>query len=334
MDTSTATDYVYAKSQGMLSKSFVGPRKTELFSVKTLSDLWRVLFTTPAPLIPENLLANAIEKESEKKFIHDYSKLLSSFSKPDKIAVHILRYYDYQNIKELNSCLLKGVAKMPPIADIGEYSMLHYSEWPNIKKITQGSDIEWLDKPITREIQTEVDSKLDVQYTLGLWHAANELPLNKKDLVVNLIKNHIIFQNITWAIRLKKYYQLKIDEITEKLVFNNVEHSHADILAGPALCILDKPFDSWDAWKDWQYVKLLNPNNEGAIWNLDPAFLQKSMNAYLHNAVYKSFRKSSSSAHLLVAWYKIKKFELDLIRTYVEGLRLNVDADELKRFML
>ncbi len=334
MDKSTATDYVYAKSQGMLSKSFVGPRRESLFSVKTLPDLWRTLFGTPAPLIPENLLAYSIEKEAEKKFIQDYLKLLENFSKPDKIAVHVLRYYDYQNVKELNSCIFKGITKMPAIANIGEYSMLHYSEWPNIKKITQDSDIDWLDKPITCDMQKDVDSRLDLQYTTGLWKAANELPANQRELVVTMIKDHIVFQNILWAIRLKKYYALKKEEIIDKLVYDKEDHSGSDILADPALSILDKPFDSWDAWKNWQYVAFLNPNNEGMVWNLDPAFLQKSMNMSLNNAVYKSFKKSSSSAHLLVSWYKIKKFELDLIRTYVEGLRLNVDVEELKRFML
>ena len=223
---------------------------------------------------------------------------------------------------------------MPKIADIGEYSMLNYSEWPNIKKITQDSDIAWLDKPITRETQKDIDARLDLQYTLGLWRAANELPSKQNSLVVKIIKDHIVFQNILWAIRLKKYYNLKNEEISEKLVFDNEEHGKTDILASSALSILDKPLDSWDAWKDWQYVKLINPNNEGAVWHLDPSVLQKSINMYLNNAVYKSFRKSTSSAHLLIAWYKIKKFELDSIRTYVEGLRLNVDTEDLKRFML
>lgn len=334
MDKSTATDYVYAKSQGMLSKSFVGPRKEALFNVKTLSDLWRTLFETSAPLIPENLLARAIEEEAEKKFIADYTRLLKNFSNPDKIAVHVLRYYDYHNIKEINSAIIKGETKLPNIVDIGEYSKLNYSEWPNIKKITQNSDINWLDTPVTRSTQKDVDSRLDIQYTTELWKAANDLP-NQDGLTIKIIvKENIVLQNILWAIRLKKYYGFTYDQISERLVFDNPEHSRSDCLAGPALDIIENPLDSWDAWKDWKYVSFLNPNDEGSVWTVDPSYIQKSINRYTKNAVYKSFRKSTSSAHTLVAWYEIKKFELDLIRTYVEGLRLNVDAEELKQFML
>ncbi len=334
MDKSTATDYVFAKSQGMLSKSFVGPRKEALFSIKTLSDLWRTLFGTSAPLIPERLLAHAIEEEAEKKFIEDYTKLLKNFSKPDKIAVHVLRYYDYQNIKELNTAIIRGETKMPLIADIGEYSMLNYSEWPNIKKITQNSEIDWLDKPVTLETQKDVDSRLDIQYTTELWKSVNDLSNQGSSCSKTVIKENIVLQNILWAIRLKKYYGFTREQIVEKLVFDNPEHANSDCLAGPALEVVEKPFDSWDAWKDWKYVQLLNKNDEGSIWSVDPTYLQIAINRYTNNAVYKSFRKSTCSAHTLVAWYKIKKFELDLIRTYVEGLRLNCDAEELKQFML
>ncbi len=333
MDRSSATDYVYAKSQGMLSKSFVGPRKINLFTAKTLSDLWRLLFDTASPLLPESMLAKAIEEEAEKKFINDYITLLSSYDEPDTIAVHLLRFYDYQNIKEINSAILRGVKTLPKIADIGMYSQLEYDNWPTISKITKNSDFSWLETVPTRETQKDVDSRLDIQYTKTLWNSISLLPPQERPAVKKLIKEHIILQNILWAIRLKIYYGFTYDSIVEQLVFADDSHPKSDILAGPALIVMDKQTDSWDNWQDWKYVDLLNPNDEGSVWKIDPTWLQNSINVHLNKMAYKAFRKHFTSAHILVSWFKIKEYELNCIRTCVEGLRLNVDTEQLKHFM-
>ncbi len=333
MDKSSATDYVYAKSQGMLAKSFVGPRKINLFTAKTLSDLWRLLFDTAVPLIPENMLAKAIEEEAEKAFIDDYITLLSSYDEPDSIAVHLLRFYDYQNIKEINSAILKGHANLPKLADIGMYSQLDYAAWPKVNAITKHSDFSWLDTVPTRETQKDVDSRLDIQYTKILWSSVKKIPANSRLSVEKLIKEHIILQNILWAIRLKTYYGFTYDQIVEQLVFNDDSHPHSDILAGPALTAMDKNADTWDDWADWKYVDLLNPNDEGSVWHIDPTWLQNAINVYLNKMAYKAFRRGASSAHILTTWFKIKEYELNCIRTCVEGLRLNVDTEQLKHFI-
>ncbi len=333
MDKSSATEYVFAKSQGMLAKSFVGPRKINLFSAKTLSDLWRLLFETSAPLVPESMLAKLIEEEAEKVFINDYIKLLSSFDTPDLIAVHLLRYYDFQNIKEINSAILRGHTSIPKIADIGNYSQLNYSQWPKVNLITKNSDIAWLNTVPTVETQKDVDSRLDIQYTKELWRCVQNLSGSEKKSVEKLIKEHIVLQNVLWAIRLKTYYGYTYDNIMQQLVFADDAHPHNDILAGPAINVMDRQFDSWDSWSDWKYVELLNPNDEGSVWKIDPTWLQNSINVHLNKMAYKSFTKNYSSAHILVAWYKIKEYELNCIRTCVEGLRLNVDTEQLKQFM-
>ncbi len=333
MDKSSATDYVYAKSQGMLAKSFVGPRKINLFTAKSLSDLWRLIFDSSSPLIPENMLAKAIEEEAEKAFIADYITLLDSFDEPDDIAVHLLRFYDYQNIKEINSAVLRGKNALPQIADIGKYSQLHYSQWPSIHNITKNSDIAWLDTVPTRETQKDVDSRLDIQYTKELWNSVKRIPVPQRPPVEKLIKEHIILQNILWAIRLKTYYNFSDTQIIPQLVFADDTQPHTDVLAGPALNILNKQADSWDNWSDWKYVELLNPNDEGSVWRIDPTWLQNAINVHLNKMAYKSFRKDISSAHVLTTWFKIKEYELNCIRTCVEGLRLNVDTEQLKHFM-
>ncbi len=332
MDKSSATDYIYAKSQGMLAKSFVGPRKIRLFSAKSLSELWRMLFDTASPLVPENLLAKTIEQEAEKAFIYDYMKLLSAFNDPDPVAVQLLRFYDYQNIKEVNAALMRGFTEIPKIVDIGRYSILHYKGWPKVDLITKNTSISWLESPPTRETILEIDTRLDIQYTTELWKACKVVTGPDKESVEYIIKEYIVLQNILWALRLKIYYNFNEKQMLEHLVFDGNKPNHSDILAGPAIEAFNKQTDSWEDWDSWKYVDFINPNEEGTVWNLDPTWLQNSINLHLNKVVYSSFGMHFSSAHILVTWFKLKEYELNCIRTCVEGLRLNVETEEAKQF--
>lgn len=332
MDKSSASAYVYAKASGMLAKSFVGPRIIQLFDAHNLSDLWSMIFHTEVPLVPENMLAKLIEEKAEEVFILDFIKLLDAYDKPDVVAVQLLRLYDYSNIKELGAALLKGQLNMPMIANIGKYSMLKYAMWPKIQSITKDSTINWYNTVPAREEQKDVDARLDIQYSKELWVAVKKIPGSEREAVKKLIKTYIVFQNIIWAIRLMSYYGMKHDDIIQQLVFENDNVAGDDVLAGPALHILDKPLDSWDDWSSWQYVDFLNPNEDGGIWQIDPRWIQNAVNLHLNKMAYREFGQHFSSSHVLVAWYKIKEYELNCIRTAVEGLRLNVEASHLKHF--
>src|SRR5574344_1151179 len=77
MDKSAADAFVYAKASGMLARSFTGERAVKLFNVHSLKELWTLLFNKEVPVIPEKLLAKALESEAQKDFISQYYKLLN-----------------------------------------------------------------------------------------------------------------------------------------------------------------------------------------------------------------------------------------------------------------
>ena len=57
MDKKSADEFIFAELSGKLRKSFTGERTKLLFEPKSLSELWTLLFNTPAPVIPEIMLA-------------------------------------------------------------------------------------------------------------------------------------------------------------------------------------------------------------------------------------------------------------------------------------
>ena len=89
MDRSAASAYVYAKASGMLAKSFVGSRAEKLFSVKSLRELYGLLFDDEVPAIPEPMLAKVIETKAQKYFVAQYTGLLENYSEPDEVLIRL-----------------------------------------------------------------------------------------------------------------------------------------------------------------------------------------------------------------------------------------------------
>ena len=163
MDKSGAASYVYAKACGMLGKAYVGKNAVKLFNAKSLSDLWALIFTEPVPVVPEMLLANQIEYEAVKRFVSQYSHLLENYTSPDSFPVELLRRYEIENLKVFAASLSMGETKAPRIVDIGNYSVLDYSGWPDLSKITKDSPFEWYNAVPRIAERQKLDYALDLQ---------------------------------------------------------------------------------------------------------------------------------------------------------------------------
>lgn len=329
MDSAAASAYVYAKASGMLAKSFIGDTASKLFSVKSLKELYGLLFSNEAPSVPESILAKEIEAQAERQFISDYITLLKSYSNPKKVLITLLRFYDYDNLKEVGAALSIGEQKLPEIADIKEYSLMNFKAWPNIAKITAKSPVSWYNSVNDISEQYKIDERIDAQYISEIWDAIQELSGTDREEIEKILSTEISFRNITWAIRLKLYYKLSKEEILEQLAFADKSLGKRDSFARQAIKILDKDIENWDDWKDWKYSAMLNPHEDGVIWQIDPTWVGKSLRQELNKMYMKAFHKNPMSVMSLVSWFKIKQFELDCIRTVAEGLRLDVESNEL-----
>lgn len=332
MDRSGASAFVYAKASGMLAKSFIGQRTAKLFEARKLSDLWALLFDEDVPLVPEFMLARQIEEKAEKDFISDFSRLLSCYKKPDAVLIKLLSLYDYTNLKLLSASLYKNAKEIPVITDIGVYSELNYSAWPDLQKITMDSSMSWYNDVPEISQQKDWDHKLDVQYVRQLWNAVQKLPRNERRPVEKLIKEDLVLQNIIWALRLRVYYSMDDQEIKSYLAGISDNPEVSDLLAGPAINILDKAVDSYSDWENWEFKRLLNHHEPDSVWVLDPRWVQQSANIVIAKNALKAFHKYPFTAMVLVTWFKLKQNEVNNIRTAAEALRLNINENEVKEF--
>ncbi|MBQ7159235.1 MAG: V-type ATPase subunit [Treponema sp.] len=321
----------------MLAKSFVGSRAEKLFSVKSLRELYGLLFDDEVPAVPESMLAKIIETKAQDKFVSQYTSLLENYSKPDEVLITLLRSYDYENLKEIGAALCYKESAMPDLVDIGSYSRIGYKYWPDLSAMTANSSVSWYNKPPKSSEQQEIDQRLDRQYIAQLWESAKAVPMTERDLVLDFVRREVVYQNIMWALRLKVFFKYDADIIAGMLFYENDTSVSGDNRAGAkndlfardALAILDKDTDSWDAWSGWKYADFLNPHEDGVVWEIDPCWVENLMRRDLNQHALRAFHKNPDTAMVLFSWFKIKQNELGYIRSVAEGLRMNVDADEV-----
>lgn len=324
MERSGANAFVYGRLCGMLGKSFVGGRESALFDAATLADLWTAVFGTEVPLIPQMMLAQKIEVEAERRFIAQYTRLFEMYDRPAPLLFELLRFYDVENLKEMGAALCSHETDMPRIVELGSYSTLNYDKWPNIAAVTASSPFSWYDKSPTEHEQQYVHVRLDNQYVGMMWEAAHKMPQNIRKAAVNFVRDEAVMNNIAWALRLKVYYNMEKDEV-QKHLSSAKKVSETDEIAGPAMQMLEWPADSWDVWSKWKYAFLLNPHDTDD-WSVDPLWVERESKARQQKAAERLFRAYPLTEMPLVAWFRIKQHECDMIRMAAEGIRLGIRA--------
>lgn len=328
MDKSAAHSYIYAKASGLLGKSFVAERASLLFNVKSLSELWTLIFNTQPPMLPEVLLARQIETDAFKRLISQYVYFLNQFEKPSEILKLPLRIFDSENLKAVGAALCMGEKECPPLEDIGEFSQFNFKAWPDIAKITEGTSFSWYNTVQQISEQQKNEYKIDIQSVKNFWKAIHTLNGEDFEIIKRLFCTEYILKNLVWALRLKINYQMSKEKIIENLIYVTEGPTKDDPIAGPVFAILDKDLDAWEQWQDWRYANLLNPHTPGEIWSVDPRYIEENGRIKFTRMALLAFHQKPMSVSSLIGWFKVKSFELSCIRTAVESLRLGISRQD------
>ena len=331
MDKTGAEAFVYAKAAGLLRKSFINEKASQLFKVNKVDDLWTLLFSSQPPALPEVLLAQEIEKEAQKRFLAQYTNLLNQYDKPEPILAAQLSFYEAENLKEICAALCNGEQECPPLIPLNANvcsSGLDFSAWPDIKKITQNTEYSWLDSVPDRHAQQEIDFKIDLQCVQNLWKAIEKTDSSCRQVLFDFYTEEYIMKNIVWVLRLKRYYKMDGEQIRQHLIYITQAADKNDPIAAPALQIIDKDMEDYNQWKNWKYDELLNPHESGEVWQLEPGWIERKSLVRMNKFAQRLFHLYGMTSAALIGWFYMKDFELRCIRTAVESLRLNISQAE------
>lgn len=333
MDRSGAYAYVYAKACGIVSKSFVGKKSGRLFSVKTLGELWTLLFEEELPMVPEGLLAYEIERKARGEFISSFISLLSAFDKPEPVCLALLDYFNFENYKILVHALDEKQKDVPFFNNLGDYSTLNLAKWPSFTEMVRGTFFAGFGLSLPEKPDASWENMLDKLFYRNLWDSVNKIPSGQRDFAIHIIKNQIEIENISWALRLRVYFDMKREDIIPMLVFEDAENpSSKDVLGGTAVEALELPLDNIEAWKSWKFFKFLNPWSDSSLWSVDPRYFEQAGFTWLGQQSLKNFHRNPFSVNTLLCFFKIKQSEVSLIRTAAEGIRLQVSEKEMADF--
>ena len=328
MDKATALAFSYPKAAGLLSKSFVKNRAHLLFQAESLADLWSLIFKEPAPLVPETILARQIEEKAFDIFLSQYVFFLNQYDEAPLILTDKIKRFEADNLKEIIDALCAGKKDCPHLLDLKDFSKINVSAWPDLAKMTAGTDYEWLKSVPDLSEQQKIEFKIDLQLLRENWNAIEHCHGDDRTAHEQLFLDEFIIRNIIWALRLELYYEMPREQIIENLFYVTEKADKNDPVAGPAIKVLGFDVNNYSDWEHWKYAQYLNPHESGELWRVDPVWIERKYAG--HQAVLADhiFHQYTMEDAALAAWFKIKSYELTCIRTAVEGLRLNISSEE------
>ena len=328
MDKNTAVSFSYAKAAGLLSKAFVKDRTRLLFENESLADLWTLLFKEPAPLVPETILAHQIEERAFSDFLSQYLFFLNQYDKPPLILTDKLKRYEVENLKEIVGALCSGEKELPHLLDLKDFSKINLKAWPDLAKMTEGTDYQWLKKLPQADEQQKIEFELDLRLLRENWKAINNCHGDDKQGHIQLFLDEFVIKNIIWALRLKLFYEMPQEQIVENLFYVTDSPDKNDPVAAPALKVLNFDVQRHSDWEKWEFAKYLNPYEPGAVWCVDPVWIERRYIEHQAVTAMQIFHRYPMEDVALAAWFKVKSYELTCIRTAVESLRLNINSRE------
>ncbi len=328
MDRSSAASYVYAKAAGILTRAYVGENAIKLFNAESIPRLWEMVFETPVPMIPESMLATKLEKDAANLFISEYIKLLEVYDRPSKFLVQLMDRYEVENVKAITAALSYGETSHPHCVKLGRFAKIHIENWPDIQKMTEGSDFAWVDSvPVGAERQ-RMDYRLDLQEFRELWRSMNSVRDESRTALKRYFTREMAITNLLWALRLKVYYKYSDQKVIENLYYVGKEPSAEDPLCVYAYDIFERKLDLYADWKDWKFAEYLNPFEEGVVWSVNPMWLEQRFRSLALGLEKRLFHQYPMTDLSLAMFFRLKQQELNCIRAATEALRLGSDKTE------
>ncbi|MDR1971674.1 MAG: V-type ATPase subunit [Treponema sp.] len=356
--------YVYAKACGIVGKSLLGRRMPALARVDRLAALDRLIFPQGSRELPERELLPDLERRITGRAVSQILSIVSSFSRPPELLLRLLRTWEYADLKASLNALVSGEPSFPRWTNLGAFGTVRFTAYPDLEAMVKGTEFEFL---LDRELNLErggdaikAQTELDKQFYASLWRALKKLPKKDRTVSERILGEEISLRNCIWALRLRTYYGMTVDEVSERLMdiypfragkpkvpgkapgygkgsgHGKVRRTAGrrapaadDSLAADARISLGFALDSRPAWTGWRREQFLNPELPGRPWTADPRYFQNSVGEYLYKLALHSFRRRPFSIDTAFCFIRLKQYEEDLLTSVAEGLGLGMSSQDV-----
>lgn len=320
--------YVYAKACGIIGKSFIGKRIPRLYGLSRTADLERLLFPRSPSELPERELTTDLERRIGERGASQILRLLAAFDPVPSLLACLVRSYEYADVKGLLSAVAAGDALPPPSTPLGSFATVRFDRYPDLQAMLGGTEFEWLLEALSggKDDPVALQTELDKRYYRALWASLEATPAADKVLIHPVLAEEISLKNLAWALRLKLYYGKSDEDIGGRLV--DVAYKGRSLAADALDCLRRNP-DQRSDWRGFKYESLLNPEQGGEYWRVDPRHVQNAAALRLYSLARKNFRRNPFSLDAAAFFIKLKQFEEDLLTSVAEGLALGMPVRDV-----
>jgi vacuolar-type H+-ATPase subunit C/Vma6 len=322
--------YAYAKACGIIGKSFLGKRISSLTGLSSLNELDKMIFPDHHSDLPGRELLVDLERRIIARTVRQILVIAGSYADPPELIVHMLRAYEYNDLKTCIQYIAAGKKNLPVLCDIGRFRTVRFDAFPDIGAMLKNTEIKPLLSESLRSIRagstdiTSIETKLDNIYYSGLVKSLSQFNAEDRLITQRILADEISLRNCGWAFRLRVYYQKRTDDTVKYLMDIKLDEESGSLLK-EAVESFGFPLDSRDPWKGWKWEKLLNEDTK-TNWTVDPRYFQNAASQYLYTLARRGFRSSPLSASAIFCFIKLKQFEENILTSIAEGLALGIDS--------
>ncbi len=317
--------YLYARVCGAFSKMQLGETARGLMQNSGgIMALWRQLFDEEPPSLPEAKLLFEAERKIIERSIDAFLRLAKPFSESSDLIHVLISKYEISAIKSMLFRLRSGESKPEEVSYTSPVIEQALANWPRIADMFYRTPYSWLDSHWLDNIAI-AENRLDQQYYLDLWNAANKIPARKIGAMLDLIRWEIIYQNVVWALRVRRYYGMTEQDAVGMFV----EVKGIDTVS-LAIQTFHFDIDKLETFDRWPLKKLLS-NQTGP--GLDVPVMEIRTQEDLFSMVRRNLHLHPFSYTPIYCYFKLLEYETSLLLAVLESVRLGVSPDEKAKYM-
>jgi vacuolar-type H+-ATPase subunit C/Vma6 len=341
--------YTYAKSRGIIGKSFLEKRLGRLASVTGLQDLEELVFAGSGARGAEARAGggiDALETRITKRSAKSILSVLGAFRETPEILVLLLRSYEYADLKRFIAEIDSGDSGgegAPPWTPLGKFSTVNFSAFPDLNAMLRDSEFEFIARERENKYNKaasgierhrnepgDINVRLDNFYYQKLLAAMAKIPKNDFTGCRHLFFEEISLLNCTLAMRLRSYYGMGAKDVTARLITGRLARNGRS-LSADAEASLSMELNHLSDWQDWRRRKFLNVPDSGKYWKCDPRRFQTAASIYLYKLALRYFRSRPFTLDTACCFIRLKQFEEQALTGVAEGTKLGMNAADTLR---
>ena len=320
MEDSENFEYLYGRICGLFSSMYLGKRGAEIAKSERIQDIWAQLFSEQPPLIPALQLLDLCERKVVEMGRLRVFNLSKQISETDELAQALLKKSEYSEIKRVLHLLKNNEPAPGNLFILPKQKAFALDQWPDAGAIFAKTQYSWIKGESLSDIGA-LENRLDKLYYTDLWAAAINIPDEEDGAIKMLIGKEVAYQNLMWAIRVRRYYGYGKDKAMPLLV--QIPEIDSVSLAES---IFEINIDDPSSLRAWKYAAFLD--NQPPNAPLDVSLLENRLQKELFIRVRRSLHIFPFTYTPLYCYFKFSEAEVALLLGILEGIRFNASLEE------